>query len=802
MSLGVFLAGVRRDANYALRVLRRAPGFAIVAIATLALGIGASTTIFTIVDGVLLRPLRFAEPDRLVMLRPSAGSRVSTAYFHEWRLQSRSVEDMAAWHDVRANLTGGPEPLEVLIDQTTSNYFDVFGTPPLLGRTFTVSAQDLGRAEPEAVLSYGFWQRRFGGAPDVIGRTITLDDEVYTVIGVMPADFRVRTTELAESRAELWTPYALMPGDPTGMGGTEHVVARVRSGVTLEQAQTEISLIAQAIETANPSYSREWRAELLPLLDATVRDVRPMLVMLFGAVGILLLIACANVANLLLGRSAARQAELEIRRSLGATRAALVRLALTESLLLAAIGGVLGVLLAAWGTGVLVSSMPEGLGMPRRTDLAVDLRVLSFAVAVTVLTAILFGLAPALRFGRPLTGKRPGPNPLSGALIVSEVAFALVLIAGAGLLARSFGELLRVDPGFQTEMVVTFRTTLPDARYGSDDRVRAFSRALQDRLEQMPEVLATGTVNYLPMSQFGQAGRFEIEGRPDRGVDDQKFSWISVAGGRYFDAMGIPLLRGRLPDASDSSESPPVFVIDEQFARQYFPDGDPIGARLIWPMGDDRTRVGEIVGVVGNVRWLAMAAAPPATAYWWFPNAPNRELTIVVRTSNPSGPMAARLAAQVREIDPNQPVSDVRSMETVVAANLARPRFTLLLLAGFAAMALLLAGVGLYGVVAGAVAQRTREIGVRVALGAQYVDVVRLVMRRGATLVGLGLAIGVASSLALGRFVSSLLYEITPRDPLTLFGAATFLALVALVAAFIPARRAARLDPTVALRTE
>ena len=802
MSLGVFLAGVRRDASYALRVLRRAPAFAIVAIATLALGIGASTTIFTIVDGVLLRPLRFAEPERLVMLRPSAGARVSTAYFHEWRVQSRSLEDMAAWHDVRANMTGGPEPLEVLVDQTTSNYFDVLGTPPLLGRTFTVSARDLGPVEPEVVLSYGFWQRRFGGARDVIGRPITLDGNVHTVIGVMPADFSIRTTELAESRAELWTPYALMPGDPAGMGGTEHVVARVRTGVTLEQAQAEISLIAEALEKANPSYSREWRAELLPLLDATVRDVRPMLVLLFGAVGILLLVACANVANLLLGRSAARQAELEIRRSLGATRAALVRLALTESLLLAAIGGVLGVLLATWGTGVLVSSMPEGLGMPRRTDLAVDLRVLAFAVAVTVLTAILFGLAPALRFGRPLTGKRPGPNPLSGALIVSEVAFALVLIAGAGLLGRSFSELLRVDPGFQTGMVMTFRTTLPEARYGSDDRVRAFSRALQDRLEQMPDVLATGTVNYLPMSQFGQAGQFEIEGRPDRGVDDQKFSWVSVAGGQYFDAMGIPLLRGRLPTASDSEASPRVFVIDEQFARQYFPDSDPIGARLIWPMGDDRTRVGEIIGVVGNVRWLAMAAAPPATAYWWFPNAPNRELTIVVRTSNPSGPMAARLAAQVGEVDPDQPVSDVRSMDSVIEANLARPRFTMLLLAGFAGMALLLAGVGLYGVVAGAVAQRTREIGVRVALGARYVDVVRLVMRRGAMLVGLGLAIGVASSLALGRFVSSLLYEITPRDPLTLVGAATFLALVSAVAAFIPARRAARLDPMVALRTE
>ena len=595
-------------------MLRRAPGFAIIAIATLALGIGASTTIFTIVDGVLLRPLRFAEPDRLVMLRPSSGARVSTAYFHEWRLQSRSLEDMAAWHDVRANLTGGPEPLEVLIDQTTSNYFNVLGTPPLLGRTFTVPALDLGRAEPEAVLSYGFWQRRFGGARDVIGRPITLDEDVYTVIGVMPADFSIRTTELAESRAELWTPYALMPGDPTGMGGTEHVVARVRTGVTLEQAQAEISLIAQTIEKANPSYSREWRAELLPLLDATVRDVRPMLVLLFGAVGILLLIACANVANLLLGRSAARQAELEIRRSLGATRAALVRLALTESLLLAAIGGVLGVLLATWGTDVLVSSMPEGLGMPRRTDLAVDLRVLAFAVVVTVLTAILFGLAPAMRFAQPLTGKRPGPNLLSGALIVSEVAFALVLIAGAGLLGRSFRELVRVDPGFQTEMVVTFRTTLPEARYGTDDRARAFSRALQDRLEQMPDVLATGTVNYLPMSQFGQAGRFEIEGRPDRGLDDQKFSWVSVAGGRYFDAMGIPLLRGRLPTASDSPASPPVFVIDEQFARQYFPDGDPIGARLIWP-GDERTLVGEIVGVVGSVRWQTMAAAPPATAY-------------------------------------------------------------------------------------------------------------------------------------------------------------------------------------------
>jgi putative ABC transport system permease protein len=816
-----------RDAGYAVRMLRRTPGFTLLAVATLALGIGASTAIFTVVDAVLLRPLRFMESQRLAMVWTSAGSRVSEAYLHDWRLESQTFADLAGWYDVPVNLTSDGEPLEVQADRVTSNFFAVLGTPALLGRTLTIAA-DLREVEAEVVLSHGLWQRRYGGDPAVVGRLIAMDGEHLTIVGVMPEGFTLRTLELAASRAELWTPFALAPGDRAGMGGFLNVVGRLAPGVTVAQAGRELSLISQRIEEAHPSFTRRWSVVVLPLHEATVKDVRLTLLILFGAVGILLLIACTNVAHLMLSRSASRQTELAIRLSLGATSRRLVRQMLTESIVLALAGGAIGVLLAVWGTRLLVSALPSGLDLPRVAEIGVDVRILGFALLVTILTALLFGLVPALRATRwaaqsALRQVSRGSSPagtrtrLGGTFVVSQVALAVVLLAGAALLGRSFNELTRVDPGFEPEQVLTFRVRLPAGKYDSDDRVRAFSRELLQRIERLPGVEAVGSAGYLPMSRTGIGGAFEIESRPQGRPDERPGAWITTVGGRYFDAMGIPLLRGRLFSEAESDKTQPVFVIDEALARRHWPGDDPIGSRIRWPgalgerdvgaedaaadpSGGDAMLSGEIIGVVGSVRWVGMAAEPQATVYSWFPQAPGRQITIVARTAGDPGAMAHLVATQVREIDPNQPIGEVRPMRDFVSADLARPRLTMGLLGGFAAAALLLAAIGLYGVMAFNVAQRTQEIGVRVALGARPVDVLRLVMQRGVLLTGIGLAIGLAAALALGPVVATLLYGITPADPATLLAAGVLLAGVAVLATYLPARRAARLSPMVALK--
>ena len=823
------MMGIIQDLRYVSRALTRTPGFTAVAVATIALGIGGSTAIFSVVDAVLLQPLSFAEPQRLTMIRPTSGSRLSPGYLHDWRLESRAFEDMTGWYDVRVNLTGGGEPLEVLADRVTPNFFSVLGTPAFLGRTFTVGA-DLRDVTSEVVLSHGFWQRHYGGDPRVLGQSVRLDGESFIIIGVMPDGFTIRTTELAESPAELWIPFSLVPGGRIGMGGFLNVVARLAPGTTRESAEAEISSIARRIEADYPSYSRNWGVQVMPLHDATVQDVRLALSVLFAAVGILLVIACANVANLVLNRAARRQGELAIRRSLGATVGRLVRQLLTEALVLAAAGGAVGVLLAKWGLEVLIPILPAGLELPRARDVNIDIRVLGFAFLVTILTAILFGLVPSLISARsaPQSALRDVTrgsslsrhwNRLGGALIVTQVALAVALLASAALLGRSFWALSRINPGFQAEQVLTLRTTLPASKYDTDDRVGAFGGVLLERIENLPGVSRVGSVGYLPMSRFGAAAVFEIEGRPEVRSEDLPGSWISVVGGRYFDVMGIPLIRGRLFSDADTKNTEPVFVIDEQLARRYWPNQDPIGTRITWPKGlrqvisgvdagDDEVAneseplSGAVVGVVGSVRWGGLAVAPPATAYWWFPQVPTRQLTIVTRTVGDPMAMAAAITNQVREIDPNQPVAEVRGMRELVSADLAQPRFTMLLLGSFAASALLLAAIGLYGVIAFGVTQRAREIGVRVALGAQHTDVLRLIMQRGMQLTGIGVVIGIALALALGHLMSGLLYGVTPRDPATLLGVAVFLACVALLATYLPARRATELDPIVALKYE
>jgi predicted permease len=808
------LSGVtqlRQDVVHALRLLRRAPGFSALAISTLAVGIAAATSIFTIVDAVILRPLRFPEPQQLVMLRPSSGSRVSEGYFSEWRRQSRTFDDIAAWYDEAGTLTGRGEPVEVLVDRVTSNFFDVFAAKPSAGRTFTTEPT-LGTAPTEVVLSHALWQRRYGGDAGAVGQTMILDGEALTIVGVMPRDFAVRTNELAESRAELWRPFELVVKDLRGMGGMLNVVGRLSPGADADAAQAELTVIARRLEAEHKSYSTDWRITVVPLLDATVRDVKPMLLVLFGGVAMVLLGACVNVANLLLSRSAARQREFAIRRSIGATTARIVRQLLTEALVLSAFGGALAIVLALWGTDLLISLVPAGLDLPRTREIGASARMFSFAMVMTTITALLLGLVPSF------TSARSGAVALRDAgrgasmsrrrhiagsvLIVAEMALALVLVAGAGLLIRSFRELARVEPGFESDRVMTLRVALPPSTYDTDERIRRFGNELLERIGRLPGMRASGSVGYLPMSNIGTAEFFEIEGRPPADPRDRASSWISIAGGRYFEAMRIPLIRGRLPGPADTERTQPVFVIDEQLARKYWPNGDAIGARLIWRRDGKVRLTGEVIGIVGGVRWAGRANSAQPTAYFWFPQNPGREINIAARTDADPDQVAAAIAAEVRAMDPNQPVGQVRALDEFLSADLARPRFTMLLLGAFAGTALLLAALGLYGVIAFWATQRTREIGVRVALGAQYGDVLRLVLLHGLSLSAAGIAIGVAVTLGLGRAVSSLLYGVAPTDPMTLVLSALVLGGVAMAATYLPARRAARVDPIVALKYE
>jgi putative ABC transport system permease protein len=715
---------------------------------------------------------------------------------------------MAGWHDVGATMTGRGEPVQVLADHVTTNFFAVLGAPPLVGRTFTANS-NLSGVEPEVVLSYGLWQRRFGGDAQVVGQSIVLDGATQTIIGVMPPNFAIRTTELAESRAELWQPLRVTSENLVGMGGNLHVIGRLAPRATLEQAHADVTAIAGRIEEQFPSYSRDWRIQTLPLLEATVRDVRPLLLVLFGGVALLLFVACGNVANLAISRSVARHSEFTVRRALGATTGRLVRQLFVESAVLVAVGGVVGMVLAWWGTGALQSAISPGINLPRTSEIAIDVRTLGFACVVTVLSAALMWL---VSISRTVSGRASSARVMRGAVgqphqrvtsavIVAEVAGALMLLVGTGLLIRTVQELMGVTPGFDVDRVLTMRTTLSEGAYANDDRIRAFGTDLLGALEGAPHISRAGFANYLPMSRGGAANRFQIEGRPEARIDDQKFSWVTIVGGRYFEAMGIPLLRGRLPGREDTATTEPVFVIDEALARRYWPNGDPVGAHLTWDHNND-TLTGVVIGVVGSVKFLGLAADAPAGAYWWFPQVPTRDFALAVRSTTDAAAVAPIVTGAIRQIDANQAVADVRTLAAFVSDDLARPRFAMQLLGGFAVVALLLAGMGLYGVVAFWVARRTSEIGLRVAIGAQPLDVLWLVMGRTVLLVAGGVALGVVASIMAAKALVGLLYGVTPADPTALALATVFLVTIALLASYLPARRALRVDPMVALRTE
>jgi putative ABC transport system permease protein len=808
---------LRQDVRYAWRTLRRSPAFTAVAVLTLALGIGATTSIYTVLDAVLLRPLGVADAEELVVLRevregaPPAPGRtvtVSPANFFDWQEQAKSFSSMAYFTTWPRNLTGDGEPREVQVQLASANLFSTLGVRPLLGRTFRPDEDDdpgEGLAFGDvAVLSHALWQSRYGGDPAIVGRTIRVNGDPVTVVGVMGPGFRV-----VDQKPDLWIPLALSKGNRTSQGRFMAGVARLKPGVSVERAREEMAGIGRRLSARFPDYNTGWGVGVVPLREQVVGEVRPALLVLLAAVGMLLLIACTNVANLLLGRAISRRREIAVHLSLGATRGRLVRQLLTESMVLSLAGGAIGVTAALVGTRALVRMMPETVQLPRLDAVAVDGRVLLVALGITLLTGLLFGLAPALVSSRTdlqaslrdssrgHTGGR-GSTRLRSGLVVAEVALALMLLVGAGLLMRSFQKLQAVDTGIRAEGALTLRMSLGGDTYSTDESARGFVQRLIPALEALPGVSAAGLVSHLPLTE-GKMGHMAY--RPDRPAPkagEEPPVDIRIVGGSYFPAQGIRLVAGRAFDQRDHAEAVPAMIINRALARQQFPGEDPVGKRLAYPWPD--LVVGEIVGVVDDVRETSVTDEPAAALYRPYTQWADANLNVVIRTGGDPAALAGPAREVVRRIDPNLPVASIRTMEEVVGEATARSRMSSYLLAAFATLALVLAGIGLYGIVSYAVTQRRGEIGVRVALGAERGNILRLIVRQGMVLTLAGLALGLVLSLALTRLLRSLLFGVTTTDPVTFLLVPLVLAAVALLASYVPASRAARVDPAIALR--
>jgi putative ABC transport system permease protein len=795
-----------QDLRYALRTLSRSRGFAAAAILTLALGIGANSAIFSLVNGVLLRPLPYPAPEQLMTIwgfYPSTGrSTASLPDFHDWRERSRSFSDMAAVYGTLFTITSGGEPEQLAGSRVTANFFRMLGVEPALGRGFLPEEEQVGGNDDVVVLSHGLWQRRFGSDPSIVGRQVELNSRPYTVVGVAPANFRLLQS------VDAWAPFR---ADTGGNRRSEYleVYGRLKPGITPAQAQAELSGIARQLAAEYPETNASWTTlEVLPLKEFQVGDVRRALLVFSVAVGLVLLIACANVANLLLARAAAREREIAVRVALGAGRWRLMRQLLTESTLLAVIGGLAGVALATWAVdGLRVGA--AGM-LPRMDEVRVDGAAVAFSLGLSVLTGLLFGLVPALRVGSGMVhdtlreGTRGAPGTgvaraLSG-LVLGEVALAMVLLVGAGLLVRSFAELTRIDPGFQSKGVLTFGIILPPAKFPEPEKLPALYDRVLERMSALPGVSAVGLGNNLPMHGASYI-TFSIEGRvppPDVGEDLQPFA---VSPG-HFRTLRIPLRSGRLLEPTDGPTAPYVAVVNEELVRRFLPGRDPLGARIAFGDGSDSTAWMTIVGVVGNVAQEDLAAKPYPQIYFSVAQAPRRSLWVSLRTAGDPLALAGAVRRALASVDPALPLRDLRTMDDRVAENIAQPRLSVAVLALFAGIALLLAAVGLYGVLSYAVAQRTREIGIRLALGADGGAVQRLIVRQGMQPALLGIAVGLGGAFALTRLMRSLLYGVSAADPLTYAGVALFLGAVALAAAWMPARRAARLDPISALRAE
>jgi len=808
----VWLETAWQDVRYAARGLRRSPAFAVTAIISLALGLGASLAIFTVADSLLLRPLPYRSAAQLVVIweasrtQGSGPNVVSPGNYFDWKAQSGVFAAMAGWRERRSVLIDGERSEEFGKDYVTADFFPLLGVQPVRGRLFTAK-EDLEANSSETLLliSYRLWQSRFGGAEEVIGRKVRIDGAPHTIIGVMPRDFYFRARDV-----DLWEPLGLDPAYDYRKkeGRWMYCLARMKPGVTYAAAQARMTALAARLETAYPAFNKNWTANVEPLRDSMLGQAKPALLVLVGAVVMLLAVACANVANLLLARCSARRREMAVRASLGAGRARVVRQLLTESVLLALAGGVAGVALARWAVKVLVAMAPADLA--KSAEVHFDLRILLFAIGISIATGVLFGLAPALVSSRAdLMGALredsrsvTGGSRLRALLVAGEVAVSVVLLAGALLLFRSLLDLEGVNPGLDPTNVLTFRVSLPGARYDKVFERAQFLRRATEQMERLPGVISATTDSSLPFTEPFAGTWVNFEGRPAPKPGEENLALIRSVLPGYFRTLRIPIKQGREFVASDDSEQTPHrFVVNEAFVRQYMPREQPLGKRIRVLM-ERENPFGEIVGVVGDVRDWSIDREPMATVYYVYSHLSYTSATFMVRTER--NPLSQADAARhiVRGIDPMQPIADVRTLDDVLDENSSGQRFSAVLLGGFSISALLLAAVGIYGVLAYSVAQRTREIGVRVALGAEPGRIVSLIVGTGAKLVMGGAAVGIGGALALTGLLKSLLYGIGPRDPWTFTLAPLILLSVALAAAYIPARRAARLDPMDALRAE
>ena len=797
-----------QDLRFAVRTLRKAPAFTAAAVLTLALGIGANSAIFSVVNAVLLRPLPYPDPDRLVVVwgtYPEFGrTATSLPDFRDWRASATSFAQMAARHGTIFNLTSAGEPVQLSADRVTANFFPTLGVQPALGRGF-LPEEELGSENRVVVLSHGLWQRQFGGDRGIVGTTIQLSGNPHTVIGVAPAGFHFWRD------VDLWAPAWV--DNPNASRRSEYltVFGRLRPGIPVEQARTEIAETLRRLAEEYPQTNAMLRSEVLTLHEQVVGDIRPALLVFTAAVGLVLLIACANVANLLLARATAREREMAVRSALGAGRGRLVRQLLTEAAVVAALGAAAGLLLATWMVEALRASGTEIV--PRLTEVRVDTTVISFSLLLAVATGMLFGLAPSLRLtsGALHASLKEGARGASagaaarlrGALVLAEAALAVVLLIGAGLLVRSFDKLNRVDPGFTPEGVLTYRLILPSAKYGELSQIPPVYDVLLERTRALPGVRAAAVSNTLPMEGAGYE-TFAVEGRPgpeqtSSPEDVQPF----VVSPDFFRALGIPLRSGRLIEARDVDGAPRVAVINQEFARRFIPDRDPIGRRITFGNPEDTSAAWwTVVGVVANVAQEGLNARPYPQLYRPIAQVPRRAVFVSIRTAGDPDALASGARQALRSVDPELPLSDLQTMGQRVAKNIATPRVSVAILSLFAAVALALAAVGIYGVQSYAVGQRTREIGIRMALGASEHDVRRLVVRQGMTPAVLGLAVGLVGALLVTRLMEGLLYGVTATDPLTFAAAALFLVAVAFLASYLPARRSTRVAPTEALRYE
>ena len=804
-----WLSDLRQDVIYGLRTLRKSPGFTAVAVLTLALGIGANTAIFSVINAVLLEPLPFGDPDAIVAVYESPPDRFSPSFFSpgmylDWKEHNDVFESMSVISGTGRILTGEGEPEQLLGVEVAPEFFSLLRVPPLLGRGF-LPGEDLPGNDQVVVLSYGLWQRRFGGDPDVVNRTVTLTGKSCIVVGVMPEGFAYRTRELTE---QFWVPFTVTAELRTTRNISYlHAVARLKPGVGPEQAQSRLNALTRRLEEEFSRYKNSG-AFVTPLHRDRVIRVRAILWLLQGAVGFVLLIACANVANLLLARAATRDKEVAVRAALGAARHRLLWQFLTESLLVSSLGGVLGLGLA-WGTmRVLVAVAPTRF--PHMENIGLDGAVLGFALALSIVTSLLFGLAPALQSSRPdliatlKEGTRSGGggfsllrhNRLRNLLVVGEVALALVLLVGAGLLLNSFARLVSEETGFRSEKLFTAIISLPEYRYPEAQQQRQFLAALLERLEELPGTVSVAGVNAAPFSGRNSMSSFQLEEKDEDGQNRGAWAEQRQATPGYFRTLGIPLLAGRTFSQQDGPGAPPIAVVNETFARENFPDQGAVGKRIL--LGGSRT----IVGVVGSIKHRGLGVELKPEVYRPFGQSTGRHLMVMVRTHGDPSAMAGALRSVVRSLDPDLPISRLTTMEGMIAKSLTGQRFMLSLLGAFAGVAALLAAVGIYGVMAFAVGQRTHEIGVRMALGAQQAHVLKLVLLQGGILSGIGVVLGIGGAYALTRYMEALLYEITPTDPATFVAISILLVSVSLLACWVPARRATKIDPMVALRYE